>query len=58
MQMVEIELDPGETVIAEAGAMCYMEEDIEFETKMGDGSAPGSGFFGGLMRHGQTRAHR
>ncbi|NJA07340.1 TIGR00266 family protein [Methylomonas sp. LWB] len=38
IQMVEIELDPNETVIAEAGAMTYMEQDIDFETKMGDGS--------------------
>jgi uncharacterized protein (AIM24 family) len=30
MQMVQVELDPGETVIAEAGAMNYMEPDIEF----------------------------
>lgn len=38
MQMVEIELDPNETVIAEAGAMTYLEQDIDFEAKMGDGS--------------------
>ncbi len=38
IQMVEIELDPNETVIAEAGAMTYLEQDIAFETKMGDGS--------------------
>lgn len=38
LQMVEIELDPGETVIAEAGAMTYLEQDIQFETKMSDGS--------------------
>jgi uncharacterized protein (AIM24 family) len=45
LQMVEVELDPGETVIAEAGAMCYLESGIEFETKMGDGSDTNSGFF-------------
>lgn len=44
MQIVEVELDPGETVIAEAGAMNYMEEGITFEAKMGDGSAPQQGF--------------
>ena len=44
MQIVEIELDPQETVIAEAGAMNYMEDDIDFEAKMGDGSNPDSGF--------------
>jgi uncharacterized protein (TIGR00266 family) len=40
MQIVEVELDPGEIVIAEAGAMNYMDSDIRFETKMGDGSNP------------------
>jgi len=44
MQIVEIELDPGETVIAEAGAMNYMEDGIGFETKMGDGTNPRAGF--------------
>lgn len=53
LQMVEIELDPGEAVIAEAGGMCYMEENIEFETKMGDGSAPTGGFFGALKNIGK-----
>ena len=38
IQIVEVELDPMETVIAEAGAMLYMEEGITFEAKMGDGS--------------------
>ena len=38
LQTVEVELDPQETVIAEAGAMNWMEEDIAFETRMGDGS--------------------
>jgi len=49
MQIVEIELDPGETVIAEAGGMNYMDADIQFETKMGDGSAPIGGF-GGILK--------
>lgn len=53
LQLVEIELDPGETVIAEAGAMCYLEEDITFEAKMGDGSNPGGGFFGTLKNIGK-----
>ncbi|MEC7354310.1 MAG: TIGR00266 family protein [Planctomycetota bacterium] len=44
MQIVEVELDPGETVIAEAGAMNYMEEGITFEAKRGDGSEPQQGF--------------
>ena len=53
MQVVEIELDPGETVVAEAGAMNYMEDDIEFEAKMGDGSEPNKGFFGKLLDVGK-----
>ena len=48
IQLVEIELDPGETVIAEAGAMNYMEDGIRFTTKMGDGSQPTTGFLGKL----------
>lgn len=38
IQLVEITLDPGETVIAEAGVMNYMEDGITFQAKMGDGS--------------------
>lgn len=53
LQLVEIELDTGETVIAEAGAMNYMEDGIEFETKMGDGSEPQQGFFGRLLSAGK-----
>ncbi|PTM08126.1 MAG: hypothetical protein DA443_09075 [Bacteroidetes bacterium] len=39
MQVVSIELDPNETVIAEAGSMNWMDRDIRFEAKMGDGMA-------------------
>lgn len=53
MQMVEIELDPNEAVIAEAGMMNYMEEGIHFETKMGDGSQPEGGFFSKLLQVGK-----
>lgn len=53
MQMVEIELDPDETVIAEAGAMNYMDDGIRFETKMGDGSQPDTGFMGKLLAVGK-----
>ncbi len=53
MQTVEVELDPGETVIAEAGAMNWMEEGISFEAKMGDGSAPDKGFMGKLFDAGK-----
>ncbi|MBV0934428.1 TIGR00266 family protein [Marinobacterium weihaiense] len=53
MQLVEVELDPGETVIAEAGAMTYMEEDITFDTRMGDGSNPDEGLMGKLFSAGK-----
>lgn len=53
MQVVEVELDPGETVIAEAGAMNYMEEGIGFETRMGDGSEAEQGLLGKLFSAGK-----
>ena len=53
LQTVEVELDPQETVIAEAGAMNWMEEDIAFEARMGDGSEPNSGFMGKLFGAGK-----
>jgi uncharacterized protein (TIGR00266 family) len=53
MQIVEVELDPAETVIAEAGAMNYMEDGISFETKMGDGSKPGAGVLDSLLTIGK-----
>lgn len=52
IQVVEVELDPNETVIAEAGAMLYMDEGITFETKMGDGSEPNQGLLGKLFSAG------
>lgn len=52
IQIVEVELDPGETVIAEAGAMLYMEDGIVYETKMGDGSDPNQGLLGKLFSAG------
>jgi uncharacterized protein (TIGR00266 family) len=52
IQFVEVELDPRETVIAEAGAMVYMEDGITFETRMGDGSRPDQGFMGKLFEAG------
>ena len=48
LQFVEVELDPGEVVVAEAGAMMYMEQGITFEAKMGDGSDPDQGTWGKL----------
>jgi len=53
MQVVEVELDPGETVIAEAGAMNYFEDGIAFEAKMGDGSTPDEGIMGKLFGAGK-----
>lgn len=53
LQIVEVELDPGETVIAEAGAMNYIEQDIVFEAKMGDGSTPNEGVMGKLLAVGK-----
>jgi uncharacterized protein (AIM24 family) len=44
MQMVEIELDPGEGVRAEVGAMTYMEDGIQMQT------GTGGGIFKGLKR--------
>lgn len=52
IQLVDIELDPHETVIADAGAMLYMEEGISFETKLGDGSVPNQDFLGKLFSAG------
>lgn len=52
IQFVEIELDPNETVIAEAGAMVYMEQGISFEVKMGDGSTPNEGIMSKLFSAG------
>ena len=49
MQFVEVELDPGEATVAEAGGMMYMEDGIEMETIFGDGSQQNSGFLGALM---------
>tara|TARA_Y100001954_G_scaffold75824_1_gene83146 strand:- start:6434 stop:7219 length:786 start_codon:yes stop_codon:yes gene_type:complete len=53
LQMVEVELDPNETVVAEAGSMNYFEEGITFEAKMGDGSEPEKGFFGKILGAGK-----
>lgn len=53
MQFVEIELDPGETVIAEAGAMMYVEDGVNFVAVMGDGSEPDQGMWGKLKGAGK-----
>tara|TARA_B100000768_G_C11277971_1_gene376935 strand:+ start:1211 stop:2005 length:795 start_codon:yes stop_codon:yes gene_type:complete len=53
MQVVSIELDPNETVIAEAGSMNWMDSGISFEAKMGDGTEPDSGIMGKLFSVGK-----
>ena len=53
MQFVEIELDPQEAAVAEAGAMMYMEDNIEMETIFGDGSQQQAGLLGKLMGAGK-----
>jgi uncharacterized protein (TIGR00266 family) len=53
MQFVEVELDPAETVIAEAGTMMYLEEGVTYEAKMGDGSRPEAGFMDKLVSVGK-----
>jgi uncharacterized protein (TIGR00266 family) len=53
MQYVEVELDPNEATVAEAGGMMYMEDGIEMETIFGDGSPQQRGFLGALMGAGK-----
>jgi uncharacterized protein (TIGR00266 family) len=53
MQFVEVELDPQEAAVAEAGGMMYMEDGIEMETIFGDGSQQRSGFLGALVGAGK-----
>lgn len=53
MQFVEIELDPGESVLAEAGAMMYKDAYVEMDTIFGDGSRSGGGFFDKLLGAGK-----
>ena len=53
IQYVDVELDPGETAIAEAGAMMYMEAGIEMETIFGDGSAEHEGVMSKIFGAGK-----
>jgi uncharacterized protein (TIGR00266 family) len=52
MQFVEIELDPGEAVVAEAGSMMYMQDGIDMDTIFGDGNQQ-QGFLGSLLGAGK-----
>ncbi|HEX6431087.1 MAG TPA: TIGR00266 family protein [Niastella sp.] len=53
MQYVEVELDPGETAIAESGAFMMMDEGVQMETIFGDGAKAQTGFLGKLMSAGK-----
>jgi uncharacterized protein (TIGR00266 family) len=53
MQFVEVELDPGEAAIGEAGAMMYMQDGIQMDTVFGDGSQQASGLMGKLLGAGK-----
>jgi uncharacterized protein (TIGR00266 family) len=53
MQFVEVELDPGESAVAEAGSMMYMTPGIQFETVFGDGSQQRQGVMGALLGAGK-----
>lgn len=50
LQLLEVLLDPGETVIAEAGAMVWMGDGISFDTRLGDGSSPSGGLMSGILK--------
>jgi len=52
MQYVSIELDPQESVVAEPGAFMMMDDGIQMETLLGDGSQENTGFFGKLLKAG------
>lgn len=53
MQYVEVELDPGEAAVGEAGAMMMMDDGIQMDTIFGDGSAQQRGFLNKLMGAGR-----
>jgi uncharacterized protein (TIGR00266 family) len=53
MQFVEVELDPGESAVAEAGSMMYMTPGVQMETVFGDGSQQRTGVMGALLGAGK-----
>ena len=53
MQFVEVELDPGEAAVGEAGSMFFMDAGITMDTVFGDGSGGGGGLFGKLLGAGK-----
>ena len=53
MQFVEVELDPGEAAVGEAGSMFFMDVGMAMDTVFGDGSQPSGGVFGKLLGAGK-----
>jgi uncharacterized protein (TIGR00266 family) len=53
LQFVEVELDPGEAAVGEAGVMMYMTQGIEMETIFGDGSGQAAGVLDALLGAGR-----
>lgn len=53
MQCVEIELDPQETIVAEAGSLMMKDAEIVMQTIFGDGSGQETGFFGKVLSAGK-----
>lgn len=53
MQFVEIELDPGESAVAEAGSMMFKDASVDMDTVFGDGSSQPSGLMGALLGAGK-----
>ena len=53
LQFVEVELDPNEAALAEAGGMMFMEDGIEMQTIFGDGSQQNTGLLGSLLGAGK-----
>lgn len=53
MQFVEVELDPGESAVGEAGSLMFMDSAIAMDTVFGDGSNQGGGLFGKLLGAGK-----
>jgi len=53
MQFVEVELDPGEAAVGEAGSLMFMESGVDMDTVFGDGSNQSGGLFGKLLGAGK-----
>jgi uncharacterized protein (TIGR00266 family) len=53
MQYVEVELDPGEAAVGEAGSLFFMDAGISMDTVLGDGGGRGGGLFGKLLGAGK-----